>query len=409
MAGSGRLDAYDLATGTMRPIPFDTTGPHDYRAEMAYLFDHHWRLVQSKFYDARMHGVDWAGMRALYARHLPHLSHWEDFAELMAEMQGELNASHMFSGFASGEPHWDVVGSLGVSYDRAHTGPGVRIERVLDGGPADVPGSHLVPGAVILSVDGAAIGPDDGIAPLLNHKVAKTVLLTVAAPGGTGVAEQVVTPVAFAEEVSLAYRRWVEERRAIVARLSGGRLGYVHVAAMNDGEMRNVYSELIGRYGKAEGAVVDVRFNVGGFLHDQLLTFLTGNRHSGLFTRTGADLGLSPFDRWARPTALVQNAFSYSDGSIFPAYYKREAVGPIVGDRVPGTGTAVYDAPQLEPRLTLAVAQLGFRTKEGRFFENAEIVPDILVPTEPNFIIDGRDPQLEAAVAALLAKIDGKP
>jgi tricorn protease len=409
VAGSGQLDAYDLATGEMRSIPFDTTAPRDARAEMAYIFDHQWRFVQSKFYDPAMHGVDWPTMRELYARYLPHISHWEDFAELMAEMQGELNASHMFSGFHSGEPWWDEVGSLGVYYDRAHAGPGVRVAGVLPGGPADAPGSLLVPGAVILSVDGVTIGPDADIAPLLNHKVGTPVRLGVVAPGADARAEQMVTPVTGAAEAVLAYNRWVAERRALVEELSGGRLGYVHVAAMNDTEMRKVYAELMGRYGKAEGAIIDVRFNLGGFLHDQLVAFLTGTRHSGPYTRNGVDLGLTPFDRWARPTVLLQNAFSYSDGSIFPAYYKREALGPIVGDRVPGTGTAVYGATQLEPRLDLSVAQLGFRTKEGEFFENTEIVPDVLVPTEPNFIVQNRDPQLEAAVAALLAEIDGGP
>jgi tricorn protease len=195
VAGSGQLDAYDLATGEMRSIPFDTTGPHDYRAEMAYIFDHQWRFVQSKFYDPGMHGVDWPKMRDLYARYLPHISHWEDFAELMAEMQGELNASHMFSGFQSGEAYWDEVGMLGVYYDRAHEGPGVRIAGVLPGGPADAPGSLLVPGAVILTVDGVTIGPDAGIAPLLNHKVGTPVRLGVVAPGADAAAEQSVTPV----------------------------------------------------------------------------------------------------------------------------------------------------------------------------------------------------------------------
>lgn len=409
VAGAGQLDAYDLATGEMRSIPFDTTGPHDYRAEMEYIFAHQWRLVQSKFYDPGMHGVDWPMMRDLYARYLPHISHWEDFAELIAEMQGELNASHMFSGFHSGEPWWDQVGMLGVYYDRAHEGPGVRIAGVLPGGPADAPDSLLLPGAVILTVDGVTIGPDADIAPLLNHKVGTPVRLGIVAPGADTAAEQSVTPVSGKAEAALAYLRWVADRRAIVEELSGGRLGYVHVAAMNDTEMRKVYSELMGRYGNAEGAIVDVRFNLGGFLHDQLVAFLTGTRHSGPYTRNGVDLGLTPFDRWARPTALVQNAFSYSDGSIFPAYYKREALGPIVGDRVPGTGTAVYETPQLEPRLSLAVAQLGFRTEEGVFFENTEIVPDLLVPTEPTFIVQNRDPQLEAAVAALLAEIDEQP
>ncbi|MFO1069227.1 MAG: S41 family peptidase [Geminicoccaceae bacterium] len=408
VAGGGRIDAYDLATGEARAIPFDTTAPHDYRAEMAYLFDHQWRLVQSKFYDKGLHGVDWPRMRDLYARQLPHIAHWEDFAELMAEMQGELNASHMFANFQPGEPSWDQGAALGVDYDLTHAGPGVRIAGVIAGGPADVPGSLLVPGAVIMTVDGAAIGPDADIVPLLDRKAGQRVLLGVAAPGTATVAEQVVTPIGIAEEAALAYRRWIEQRRAIVAERSGGRLGYVHVAAMNDEEMRKAYAELLGRYGKAEGAIVDVRFNVGGFLHDQLIAFLSGTRHSGLVTRNGVDLGSAPLDRWAKPTALVQNAFSYSDGSVFPMFYKREALGPIVGDRVPGTGTAVYTAPQLEPRLSFSVAQLGFRTREGQFFENTEIVPDIRVPTDPNFVMEGRDPQLEAAVKALLDVIDAK-
>ena len=269
----------------MRAIPFDTTGPHDYRAEMDYLFDHQWRFVQSKFYDAGMHGVDWPKMRDLYAKQLPHISHWEDFAELMAEMQGELNASHMFSNFQSGEAWWDKIGSLGLYYDRPRRGRR-QDRRRAPGGPADVPGSLLVPGAVVLTVDGVTIGPDADIAPLLNHKVGQD------RPSGRGRAgiggrsrNRSSTPVSQDEEVALAYQRWIEQRRAIVEELSGGRLGYVHVAAMDNAEMQKVYAELMGRYGEAEGAVIDVRFNMGGFLHDQLVDFLTGTRHSGLVTR----------------------------------------------------------------------------------------------------------------------------
>lgn len=408
VTGKDQVDAYDLASGKATAIPFDTTAAHDFSAEAAYIFEHQWQFVHSKFYDKNMHGVDWKKMHDLYAKHVSHISHWEDFAELMGELQGELNSSHMFSTFHPAEARWDVVGSLGLYYDMGHEGPGVRIAGVLKGGPADEPGSLLVPGATITSVNGMTIGPDADIAPLLNHTVGKSVLLAVAPSGKQETAEEKIVPIDAKAEGVLAYNRWVSQRRAMVGKLSGGRLGYVHVAGMNDPEMHKVYGELMGRYGKAEGAVIDVRFNVGGFLHDQLITFLTGNRHSGMFTRNGADLGLTPLDRWARPTALVQNAYSYSDGSIFPAYYKREKVGPMVGDRVPGTGTAVFEAPQMEPRLSLAVAQLGFRTKEGQFFENTDIAPDILVPTTPNFVMEARDPQLEAAVVALLKSIDGK-
>jgi tricorn protease len=162
----------------------------------------------------------------------------------------------------------------------------------------------------------------------------------------------------------------------------------------------------MGRDRDAEAAIIDVRFNGGGLLHDQLTAFLTGERHSGLVTRNGVDLGTAPVTRWAKPTALLANAFSYSDGSVFPRFYKMEGLGPFVGDRVPGTGTAVLRLNQQEPRLLLAVAQLGFRTKDGEFFENHEIVPDEIVRNDPNALTEGRDPQLERAVELLLEQLD---
>jgi tricorn protease len=225
-------------------------------------------------------------------------------------------------------------------------------------------------------------------------------------PDGGPPVDQFVRAAAPGAEYELAYERWVEKRRAMVDELSGGRLGYTHVRGMDDASFRQVYADLMGPARDREGAIIDTRFNLGGLLHDQLTAFLTGERHSGLVTRTGVDLGTSPFTRWAKPTALLMNSWNYSDASVFPYYYIREEIGPSVGDRVPGTGTAVLSLPQQEPRLTIAFAQLGFRTMEGDFFENREIVPDEIVRADPDALEEGRDPQLEAAVAALIRAID---
>ena len=169
--------------------------------------------------------------------------------------------------------------------------------------------------------------------------------------------------------------------------------------------MTRVYSELLGPYRDRAAAIVDVRFNTGGLTHDQLMNFLSGTRHSGLVTRNGADFGTSPFTRWAKPSAMVANAFSYSDGSIFPFFYTHEKMGPSVGDRVPGTGTAVFNTSQLEPRLMFGLAQFGFRTLEGKWFENLEIVPDEVVLTNPNDIQQNKDRQLERTVDLLLKSL----
>jgi tricorn protease len=400
------IDRYSLADGKKTTIPFHAEAAYDFNAEMRYIFDHQCRLVQSKFYDADMHGVDWPQMCDRYRRYLPHVSHWESFAELIAELQGELNASHMYTRFVSGESFWDKTATLGVFYDTTHNGAGVKIAEVMPGGPAAASGGALTPGAVILTVDGVEIAPDEDIYPLLNRKEGKNVVLTVQPADNGDIVEQVVQATPVQTEYQLAYDRWVEQRRDMVKRLSNGRLGYAHVAGMNDDEFRKVYGQLMGRDRDAKGAIIDVRFNTGGLLHDQLTAFLTGVRHSGLVTRNGVDLGTAPVTRWAKPTALLANAFSYSDGSVFPRFYKMEKLGPFVGDRVPGTGTAVLNLPQQEPRLSLAVAQLGFRTADGEFFENHEIVPDEIVRNDPNSLTEGSDPQLERAVELLLETLD---
>ncbi len=175
---------------------------------------------------------------------------------------------------------------------------------------------------------------------------------------------------------------------------------------MDDALLRAVFARLRGAESEKEAAIVDTRFNSGGFIHDQLTAFLTGKRHSGMVTRNGVELGTAPYNHWAKPSALAVNSWNYSDASVFPYFYMREKIGPKVGDRVPGTGTAVLLYNPQEKRLVLAFAQLGFRTLDGQFFENNEIVPTEIVRNNPDAIEAGRDPQLESAVRLLLQDLD---
>lgn len=304
-----------VASGASASVPFSLQAAFNPVAEMKCLFEHHWRFVQSKFHDAGMHGVDWPAMRKVYARYLPHISHWEDFVELMDELQGELNASHLKSRFTGINPDWDQTAELGLYFDTTHEGPGARIADTPPGGPAALVGSPYVEGALILAVDGTGITADADIFPLLNRKAGRVLRLTVQpADGGTPV-DVPVRAAAPGANGELVYQRWVDRRRAMVEQFSGGRLGCTHVRKMEDESFRQVYSDLMGPARNKEGAIVDTRFNLGGNLHDQLTSFLTGTRHSGLFTRSGVDIGSTPYIRWAKPTALLVNTFNYPDAS----------------------------------------------------------------------------------------------
>jgi tricorn protease len=133
---------------------------------------------------------------------------------------------------------------------------------------------------------------------------------------------------------------------------------------------------------------------------------LTGSTDAFNRARDGHIVTRLPVGRWTKPSILLQNAGSYSDASVFPMLYQKKSIGRIVGDRTPGTGTAVSDVPQLQTGMRYRVPEMGFQLLDGTWFENTEIVPDVLVHNDPNLIAEGRDPQLEASVKTLLKQLD---
>ena len=408
LIGASGIERIKLTDGSAATVPFAAEMAYDQRGEMAYLFEHVGRLTQQKFYRADMQGVDWAFYRQAYARFLPHIIHWEDFAEMLSEMAGELNASHMGSRFDQPVSYGDATASLGVYYDHAFAGPGMRIVDVLKQGPAGRADSQLRPDATILAVDGAPIPPDSDIYSLLNHKASTPVRLTIQPAGGGDPVEEVVTPTPFENDLIAAQARWVERARETTRRLSNDRLGYVHVPLMNTASYQNFYSELFGsEFADKEGVVVDVRFNGGGNLANQLIADLSATAAGSSIDREGRFITHIPENRWSKPSILLANGYSYSDGSIFPHLYKQAKLGSFVGEPVPGTGTSVWWVPMIGGKLKYGIPEIGRKDLQGHWFENTEDQPDILVRRSPDAIEEGRDEQLERAVEHLLGQLDG--
>jgi tricorn protease len=173
-----------------------------------------------------------------------------------------------------------------------------------------------------------------------------------------------------------------------------------------DGEnYQRAVDYVFGEARDKEGIVIDVRYNRGGNLHDQLVALFTGEVTADFQARDGFYASRIPSDRWGKPSNLLVNAASYSDGSIFPHLYQRMKIGNIVGARVPGTGTAVWWMEMLNKDIKYGIPQLGAKDRRSGWFENSETVPEILMYNTPEDIAAGRDAQLEAAIDDLLKKL----
>ncbi|MGV8040456.1 MAG: S41 family peptidase [Thermoanaerobaculaceae bacterium] len=403
----GRMSTVELESGKSTPVKASAKMRLDAAAEREYLFEHAWRQTLKKFYVEDMHGVDWAGMKKAYARFLPHIDNNQDFAELVSELQGELNASHTGGRFRPDRPDADSTAALGFFPDPAYTGDGVRVLEVIEGAPIEKAGTKIKAGTVIEAIDGQTIAAGANWYPLLNQKAGEPVRLALTDPATNARWEETVKPISWGDQGRLLYQRWVRSRRAEVGRLSGGRLGYAHIRGMNDGAYREIFEEIFGQEVGKEAIVLDTRFNGGGNLVEPLTVFLSGEVYYRAVPR-GRQIGVEPGQRWTRPSIVVMNEGNYSDAHCFPTAYTSLRLGETVGMQVPGTCTSVWWERLQDRTLTFGIPMVGYIAQNGRLTENQHLDPDHPVDNDPALEAAGRDQQLEKAVEVLLAKLPKK-
>lgn len=383
------------------PIGYKARFEHHSSKERAYMFDHVVMQTENKFYDEKMHGVDWQGYAKEYREFLPHINNNYDFAEMLSELLGELNASHTGARFfASGAKL--ATSSLGLFYDENYKGEGVKIIEVMKGGPMDRAKSIAKPGVIILKVNGEVIAADKPIDYYLNGMAGRWVQLTLKDVNGKEV-EESVRPISNGMENVLLYRRWVEQREEMVAKWSDGKIAYVHVQGMNSPSFRKVFKDLLGKYRHCDAVIVDTRFNGGGWLHEDLVILLSGKEYSR-FTPRGQYIGSDPFSQWNKPSAVLMSEGNYSNAHGFPWVYKELGIGKLIGAPVPGTMTAVWWESQVDPSIVFGIPQTTVSDIQGRALENVLLNPDILVYNTPEQNLTNYDAQLKAAVDELMKK-----
>ncbi len=377
----------------------------DKRLEREYMFEHAWRQVQKKFYNPDLHNVDWDYFKKEYKKFLPYINNNYDFAEMLSEMLGELNASHTGSGYRSSSKNGDRTAKLGAFFDETYEGTGIKIIEIIDKSPLLQADSKIKFGDIIEKIDGVTISPDMNYYQLLNHKAGKNTLLSIYDPRSKKRWEEIIKPISAGAESQLLYKRWVKNRREETDRLSNGRIGYVHVRSMNSSSFREFYSEVLGRSWDKEALIVDTRFNGGGWLHDDLATMLAGKKYADFYPR-GVHYGHEPMNKWIKPSIVLISESNYSDAHGFPYAYKTLEIGELVGMPVPGTMTAVWWETLQDRSLYFGIPQVGAKDMQGNYLENKQLEPDHKIRQDYDIVIQGRDQQLEKAIEVLLEGLD---
>ncbi|HTO16496.1 MAG TPA: S41 family peptidase [Edaphocola sp.] len=400
LSNKGQLSKVNAETGKIEGIAVDMDFEWNPAAEREFIFYHTWRQTKEKFYDPKLHNVDWDMYRDAYSKFLPHINNNYDFSVLLSELLGELNASHTGGRFFAQQANADQTASLGILFDEKYQGDGIKISDIILGSPADKFKNKVQPGDILTSINGKKIGAHENWNTYLLNIIGKNTLLTINRGGKT--ITETIKPVSLATQETLMYERWIKKMEHLTDSLSKGRIGYVHVQGMNDNSFREVYDKVKGDNINKEALIVDTRFNGGGWLHNDLNTFLSGKEYLKFAPQGNLTKGGEPIDRWEKPSIVVMSEGNYSDAFIFPFVYKQNKLGKLVGMPVAGTGTAVWWERQIDPTIVFGIPMVATIGNDGKPTENVEVMPDIEVNLSYEQFLKGEDSQIETAVKELL-------
>jgi len=403
---SGRISSIDVASRAVRPVAVSAEMDIDFAADRGEIFTLMWRELRDNFFDEKMNGVDWNAVHEEYAPLAQGAQTSDELMRLMNQMVGELNASHSGArGPASGSPY---TGRLGVRWDGPEyerTGR-LRVAEILPLGPAALSGKISV-GDLVVSVNGTPVGAHTNIDALLAYRIGKQTPLGIAASADAKPRIVTVLPVSTNTEKGLLYRSWVEQSRAYVAKVSGGRLGYVHMPDMSEESLQRLYADLDSQNQANDGVVIDIRNNNGGFVNAYALDVLTRAPYLTMQIRGMATapartlLGQRSLEL---PTVLVTNMHSLSDAEDFSEGYRTMKLGKIVGE--PTAGWIIYTSNDvLFDGSTVRIPFVRIRGADNTDMEMHPRPVDVAVTRPMGESYAGRDSQLDAAVKTLLDQI----
>ena len=417
----GQFNVYDASPGGKdSKKTIDTGGMVVDRVpaeEWAEVFREAWRRYRDYFYTENMNGYDWEALRRQYEPLLAYAGHRSDVNYVIGEMIAELNYSHAY--IAGGDyklPPRPRVALPGARFELDRAAGRYRISRIFAGqneedlyrSPLTEIGVDVHPGDYVLAIDGEELAADDNPYRLLRHKADRPVRFTVnARPTLEGSREITFQPIDTEEH--LIYMDWVSRNRERVAKLSGGRLGYIHLPDMGEDGMREFVKWYFGQIRK-EGLVVDVRNNGGGFISPMLLERLARKPLSVDYGRTNADPQPYPQVVFYGPMACLLNEGSGADGDIFPYMFRELGLGPLIGTRTWGGVVGINDHGPMIDGGQIFVPEAGAVSLAGEWIiEGHGVDPDIVVENDLQSLLDGRDPQLERGVAEVMKKLQESP
>lgn len=384
------------------------------REEWKQVFIDAWRMQRDFFYDPTMHGVDWKAVRKRYEKMLEDATSRSDVGFIIGEMISELNVGHAYYRGISDDPD-QPSGNTAVLACRLESAEGrYRIAEFYEGAAWDTDAQNPLRmagakvGQFILDVDGRELTADANPYAALQGLGGSLVRITLSDDAKHDEEDKRVDVQLPGGDDDLRFRHWIEKNRSHVDQKSDGKIGYIFVTNTGQPGQNDLVRQLYAQLDK-QALIIDDRWNGGGQIPTRFIELLNRPATNYWARRDGLDWRWPP-DSHQGPKCMLINGMSGSGGDMFPALFRQTKLGKLIGKRTWGGLVGITGGPSLIDGASVTVPSFAYYELDGTWgIEGHGVDPDIEVVDDPALMINGGDPQLDAAIEHLQQELELHP
>lgn len=397
---AGRLFSIDADAGTTHRIGFRAEWSVSRSELYRQIFDDVWSEIKNRFYDNTMHGTNWESLRETYRSQVATRSELVDFHDLLREMLGQVNASHL--NIWPNHNGNRETGMIGVIPDYEDNASGVIVLEVLPNSPASRKASEIRPLDKVTAIGGAKLESTTNYFAPLEGLTDQEVKVDLINRGGIN-RSVYLSPISQDEYHELTWHFREAKSKSAVDKQSQNQIGYIALQQISAASVAQFEDAIKVLSQTKRALVIDVRGNSGGAEHDRLLSILSRKPYVKHTPRLGTGGSDSPW-AFAGPIALLVDEYTSSDAEIVAQGFKELGLGEVIGVATYGAVIGTEKKIMADGSV-LSVPTVGWSTMSDKNLENLGVAPDHHVVLDLNKADRGEDNQLSEAVSRLMAKL----
>ncbi len=395
---NGTINKLNLDANKVEPVSISYTFRRNLQEEFNQIFDEAWAQLDENYYDQNFHGVDWVKMRDHYKTFLPFVNTRSDLRVLMNDMLGELNSSHQgFSTFGEDEKISLTNSTMETGIIFESNNP-YKVKYIVRKSAADKKDVDVAAGDELVKVDDVSVDKNiDRNFYFTKPSNDKELKLTFSR------AEKMFDVKIHPQQSLLdnLYDEWIDNNHQRVNEKSNNRIAYACMKNMGTDELNKFIISMTEQLQNKDALILDIRYNTGGNVHDEVLKFLAQRSYLQWKYRDGKLTRQSNFSPSDKPIVLLTNEQSLSDAEMTSQGFKQLKLGKIVGNEtyhwiIFTSGAGLVDGSFVR------LPSWGCYTLDGKDIEMNGVKPDILVVNTFEDKINGRDPQLDKAIEEVM-------